>query len=92
MGVVTETGHHAQESGLPADGDPELQRGVPGLDRHAEKAVMVSPFPVAWAVHLYGWMRENWDANVSDEGPQTLDEVTAELMQRQSGADLGRGE
>lgn len=44
---------------------------------------MVSPFPVEWAVHLYGWMREDWDANVSDEGPQTLDDVTADLMQRQ---------
>jgi RimJ/RimL family protein N-acetyltransferase len=43
---------------------------------------MVSPFPIAWAVHLYEWMREDWDANVSDEGPQTLDEVTADLMQR----------
>jgi RimJ/RimL family protein N-acetyltransferase len=44
--------------------------------------MMVSPFPVAWAPLLYGWMREDWDANVSDEGPQTLDEVTADLMQR----------
>jgi RimJ/RimL family protein N-acetyltransferase len=43
----------------------------------------VSPFPVTWSAQLYGWMREDWDANVSDEGPQTLDEVTAELMQRQ---------
>ena len=34
--------------------------------------MMVSPFPVAWAVHLYGWMQEDWDANVSDEGPQDL--------------------
>jgi RimJ/RimL family protein N-acetyltransferase len=45
--------------------------------------MIVSPFPVEWGVHLYGWMREDWDANVSDEGPQTLDDVTAELMQRQ---------
>jgi RimJ/RimL family protein N-acetyltransferase len=44
---------------------------------------MVSPFPVEWAVYLYGWMREDWDANVSDEGPQTLEDVQAELMQRE---------
>jgi RimJ/RimL family protein N-acetyltransferase len=44
--------------------------------------MMVSPFPVGWAAQLYSWMREDWDANVSDEGPQTLDEVTADLMHR----------
>ncbi len=44
--------------------------------------MMVNPFPVEWSAQLYGWLREDWDANVSDEGPQSLDEVTADLMQR----------
>jgi RimJ/RimL family protein N-acetyltransferase len=46
--------------------------------------MIISPFPVAWAAQLYGWMLEDWDANVSDEGPQNLDDVTADLMQRQA--------
>jgi RimJ/RimL family protein N-acetyltransferase len=45
-------------------------------------STLVSPFPVAWAPQLYGWLREDWDANVSDEGPQTLEDVQADLMQR----------
>jgi RimJ/RimL family protein N-acetyltransferase len=44
--------------------------------------MIVSPFPVVWAPQLYGWMLEDWDANVSDEGPQNLDEIQADLMQR----------
>lgn len=44
--------------------------------------MMVSPFPMVWASHLYAWMCEDWDANVSDEGPQTLDDVQIDLQQR----------